>query len=1060
MMISTNYPKPSESSAQTGRLCVLEPPRRLNLPVALLAPGKYLVGSSESCTIHLVVEGVQPRHAMIFVGDQKTVLKALDPRTWVNDSAVSETALRPRDRVTIGPITYLVRYATEDELRVLAQPVAQATTSLEAIRISVAPTTTSPVLDAPAVSALEEERQGERIVVSEALIPPAEDNSKTITPSLRFDNSVNELPIAPSPDFAEVQQAPEANAQYEAHRSEVTLLSAPSALDAIPELVAAIGLPPLVKIPDFVERVPPPIPDTMQPVEEPGSFEQPTTPVRERYEEGNESLDDTVETLQVAQIDQHQKLVAEFAQQSGELQSKLTQLSQREAEFDEKQASITAENDRNAGEIQRARRELEEEHARHSSLWNQWDESYRRSTNELNAQLEDFERRRIEIQNEEERLGRERIELQRSQSEFEGERSSLATERQRVESESISLQEKSAALETKRKQELATLKQRSAQLDSDREALKAAKNETQALRRQLEQERALLATDRSSDALRREQENREISAARMRINEEELALQKIRADLESRESQILREQQELILFREELTAAEESLRNDCAEFDQRQRSYLASSNGDHVPVTAAGPVAEYPRPDVAPVSEASISAVAFNSERDGSPSAIREISSGPHNEFAPSLQIESGAIEMRERNFHSDLRASSTIESRLGEVVSVAPIRHQLADVTCTADTKERDSVELTLSEVNRQFGSPVTAESTSEIPISELADAVEDVPSAADKKDSLASLRAQLAQMFELSQAQGSQQETANNASEGLDAAESQTDASHSALAAESTTNRLSDADFAPVNQQTSSEVLSEDSVVANDSAAAASQEDPWTRRLRELSMVASGNPVPPPVPSPAIDAAKAAEAVDDESSGDTDNHTDDDEYSVEAQLARLLGKPAASKPARESARPVAPSVVDGNIAVADRPPLVVPDEQDRSHLKEEPRHRQDKTAVRDAVQSFREVAQMSARSALAKHSWTNLKNKVFFKVVMAAVSVAAVVWFGGNHLLGSKSSLLVIFSCIAVMLVTFYNLFQTSSELKKLKPGSTDRASENKTLAADPDATPTDAD
>ncbi len=104
------------SSVRSRSLLVMEPPRHSHLPLVFLDFGKHLIGTSDTCTIRIAAEGVQPRHAMILVGEQKVLLKALDSKTWVNDGVVLETTLRPGDRISIGPITFAVRFATADEL--------------------------------------------------------------------------------------------------------------------------------------------------------------------------------------------------------------------------------------------------------------------------------------------------------------------------------------------------------------------------------------------------------------------------------------------------------------------------------------------------------------------------------------------------------------------------------------------------------------------------------------------------------------------------------------------------------------------------------------------------------------------------------------------------------------------------------------------------------------------------------------------------------------------------------------------------------------------------------
>jgi len=68
--------------------------------------------------LRLNVDSVAERHAKIVVVDQRAVMTAIDPSTWVNDGPIRETALRNGDRLSIGPITFRVRLATADELAI------------------------------------------------------------------------------------------------------------------------------------------------------------------------------------------------------------------------------------------------------------------------------------------------------------------------------------------------------------------------------------------------------------------------------------------------------------------------------------------------------------------------------------------------------------------------------------------------------------------------------------------------------------------------------------------------------------------------------------------------------------------------------------------------------------------------------------------------------------------------------------------------------------------------------------------------------------------------------
>ena len=141
-----------------------------------------------------------------------------------------------------------------------------------------------------------------------------------------------------------------------------------------------------------------------------------------------------------------------------------------------------------------------------------------------------------------------------------------------------------------------------------------------------------------------------------------------------------------------------------------------------------------------------------------------------------------------------------------------------------------------------------------------------------------------------------------------------------------------------------------------------AAEEDNAWTRRLRELSqLVTTEKPSPsaPPVP-PAT--AKADEPVG------TPESAEVDDFSIETQLARLLGKPLRpNEPAVTNGGSAGPGKQDG-VSLPDILPMELgkpAEHDDRTHLMEKPRHPQNKNAVREEVQSFRVVAQCRSFSA-----------------------------------------------------------------------------------------------
>jgi len=69
-----------------------------------LPPGTYTLGSGPDCDIVLDVEGVAARHCTLIVGTQRTIAKSWTNRTWLNEGALTEGTLKPGDRLCLGPI--------------------------------------------------------------------------------------------------------------------------------------------------------------------------------------------------------------------------------------------------------------------------------------------------------------------------------------------------------------------------------------------------------------------------------------------------------------------------------------------------------------------------------------------------------------------------------------------------------------------------------------------------------------------------------------------------------------------------------------------------------------------------------------------------------------------------------------------------------------------------------------------------------------------------------------------------------------------------------------------
>lgn len=216
-------------------------------------------------------------------------------------------------------------------------------------------------------------------------------------------------------------------------------------------------------------------------------------------------------------------------------------------------------------------------------------------------------------------------------------------------------------------------------------------------------------------------------------------------------------------------------------------------------------------------------------------------------------------------------------------------------------------------------------------------------------------------------------------------------------------------------------------------------SNDDPWTRRLRELTSAApQSSPPPVPVEPEPIDSGLSS-------------NDDDDEYSVEAQIARLLGRPRAVESLSKSSTNRPNSESDS--AMTSVPEV---DMTDRSHLAAEPKHRQNKNAVREEVQSFRAVAQMSARTALAKHSWNTLRNEFYFTCCLTVAASAGALWFLTNYMSHKGSGLWEGLTCSLGAGVCLHKMLSSYGRLKQIRKIKPQRPAPESPSDAEGDADP----
>lgn len=100
-----------------AQLLVLAPlSSQPDLAPILLDRPKITLGWDVECSVQLPDAGIHAQHAIILREKRNLLVKAWDPRTWLNGVRVAEAPLYDGDLLRIGPIEFRVRAASPDEL--------------------------------------------------------------------------------------------------------------------------------------------------------------------------------------------------------------------------------------------------------------------------------------------------------------------------------------------------------------------------------------------------------------------------------------------------------------------------------------------------------------------------------------------------------------------------------------------------------------------------------------------------------------------------------------------------------------------------------------------------------------------------------------------------------------------------------------------------------------------------------------------------------------------------------------------------------------------------------
>ena len=1026
MMIASEAPTGhSIRFTQSDLLFVLEPLRHLGLPSSFLSVGSHSIGSSDLCAIRLIAEGVQPCHALFVVGQRTILLKAIDLKTWVNDDLVAEAVLRPGDRVTVGPITLIVRIASSDEIQ----------------------------------SYIASQLPGDVVASGE--------------PSTPFDTTKS-MPVAFVEDYFSTSFDPAfADDQRVADTAEF-------------EIRNAVEHPVVSEAMSFVDlkELEPRICEIEQQIEALAEQTRPLDVVRDKSlaADRNQRLADRQSDLD--------RLAADLSRQSQELMDRAARANVRDLELDEKQSRLAAENERFVAMSETVRQNLAKEYSRQKELWQEWDAACHRTSTEINRQLQAVENRRIELRDESDRSVIARAEIQKLRDDSRKERQASLVERQQIDAEKASLQTMRAAFETDRQEQLIAIQKREALLASERCALTNAQAELHAFQRQIESDRTDLANDRASESARREKEVLEHALLRSQLDDERVSqresqsrLDLARRDLDAQLEAVNRGREELLADQTHVADLQSRLQNAEYELTQLQQALdLArldaerERNERHVAISDDMHRQREELEELSRGLERRQSAIeetraTLQAEREELQESRAQLDQSVEDLQQKQVFFKSDRFDSSDRSEHDASIASYSDVSELVNVPHqvVAETPPELSSLPFESFSPVPPPIPTSehVTESNADFVFESVVESVPETFVETFPESVIEsvaetgVESEPAPADALGDLRARLAKMFDLGDGQiaatpSVESDPESPSSPDVERSEQSVEQQHCLTGSASEIDEICDG-LNRLNGEVASEsALAQEDGNSSDGSAefsladsnageskkepepevADAEEDAWTRRLRELSAVANAAEASR-APAPVVPASVAIKEQSGESS-------ETDEFSIEAQLARLLGKPLTSSgEARPASHPASSrTTTNDERDEAPNPSLATHSEPvDRSHLAAEPTHRQNKDSAREEMKSFRAVAQSSARSALARHSSKGLRSSMNFAAGLSVVSAAAAAWFVSSWLTNQGTPIWYGIACSVAAIVSIGQLARICSQMRK-KPTSAENA------------------
>ncbi|HUQ68564.1 MAG TPA: FHA domain-containing protein [Planctomycetaceae bacterium] len=520
---------------------VLEPPRHLDLSPTLLGPGQIRIGSGPECQIRLEINGIAAEHASIVAGTHRVILRANDPRTWLNDGPVKEAALRHGDQIALGPVSFRVRLASADELlagwpapdfRTVATPVPK-------VEAEPTPPPSATLTPVPEQSESTTSPDGEALPVGPDDTAPSH---PTLIATAQGPTANDGITVGGS---AEHQHDPEFAVVAEITTADVASVEPSPPTESVSESLADT----LAEL----QRQQTQLSELRQSLADARAASRDETLHREEQftrEAVRLSRQSTELVASLADLDDRDR---QLRHRSEALELREQQLRTTEAELAVRERELAAERTRITELADESRQQLQAEVVRQTAGWMAWEDQQQRlltqvaeqsaaldeqrfalaeqqrrfneSEQELREAREDFEQQRRELRTEQERLAADRIAFHAERDKWAAERL-IDRDRQQSREQWLQTQE----VELKLHSEHVRRQQDQLRLDIRERARSHA--ERQAVDQQLQQDRRLLSEQQSSWQQERETAWQDIAERRQRLDAEADRLQSARYGIE------------------------------------------------------------------------------------------------------------------------------------------------------------------------------------------------------------------------------------------------------------------------------------------------------------------------------------------------------------------------------------------------------------------------------------------------------------------------------------------------------------------------------------------------